>query len=50
MTQLATLAGHGDQLIVDLVRVRVRVRVKVKVRVRVTEAEGEGEDGGSADS
>tara|TARA_B100000795_G_scaffold30892_1_gene20364 strand:+ start:480 stop:626 length:147 start_codon:yes stop_codon:yes gene_type:complete len=48
VTQLATLAGHGDQLIVDLVR--VRVRVKVKVRVRVTEAEGEGEDGGSADS
>ena len=35
MTQLATLAGHGDQLMVDLIRVRVGVGVGVRVRVRV---------------
>ena len=35
MTQLATLAGHGDQLMVDLIRVRVGVGVRVRVRVRV---------------
>ena len=33
MTQLATLAGHGDQLMVDLIRVRARVGVGVRVRV-----------------